>query len=326
MIQMRWKIIAAALVMAALLSGCGGGDAQDSGANAGPAHTETVPVVTAPAETKGTEETDGGTELTALPSETPEPEEPERLSGRMPLGEPVEESWFADAVFLGDSRTDGLQLYSGIKGTTFFSYQGLSVFTIDDKECIELEDGETVTVVEALSRGTYAKVYVMLGINELGYRDTNAFKQAYLDLVDAIRESQPDADIYLQTQPPVNETVAAQKGMSEYINNERIQLFNDLIAQVAEEKETALVDVWEAYDKEDGGMPADLTSDGVHMKRAGYVIWYDYLKTHTGTTPPVAEVQQTPAAQESAAPAVSESGAPGAAAGDAAPAGESAQP
>ena len=323
MIQMRWKITTAALIMALLLAGCGGGpEAEAPASSTGPAHTESAPPESAPAETRGAAETEDVSEP-ALPAETPRPQEPERLSGRMPLGEPVDEAWFADAVFLGDSRTDGLYLYSGIKGTTFFSYQGLSVFTIDDKECIELEDGETVTVLEALSRGTYAKVYVMLGINELGYQNTDAFKQAYLDLVDAIREAEPDADIYLQTQPPVNETVAAQKGMSEYINNERIQLFNDLIAQVAEEKETALVDVWEAYDKEDGGMPADLTSDGVHMKRAGYVIWYDYLKTHTGTTQPAAgsaaeSVPPAPAAGESAAPAGGTVSAP--------PAGETAQP
>ena len=306
MIHMKWKMIAAVLAISLLLSACAAGEAQDPKESAGPAQTPSVQPIgedsseTAPAETKGTESEARPAE-SAAPEETPElsetPEVPEHLSGRIEEGEAVDEDWFADAVFLGDSRTDGLQLYSGIQGATFFSYKGLSVFTIDDKECIEL-DGETVTVLDALSRGKYAKVYVMLGINELGYPSTQAFKDAYSEFVTSIREVQPDADIYLQTQPPVNETIAAQKGMSEYINNERIQLFNGLIAEVAEEQGTALVDVWEAYEKEDGGMPADLTSDGVHMKRAGYEIWYEYLKTHTGTTqPPAAPVQsQTPAA------------------------------
>lgn len=305
MIQMKWKMIAAALAISLLLSACGADGAQDPKESAGPGSTPPsgeISSETTPVETKNTESEALPTE-SAAPEETSElsetPEIPEHPSGKIEEGEAVDAEWFADAVFLGDSRTDGLQLYSGIEGATFFSYKGLSVFTIDEKECIEL-DGQSVTVLDALSRGEYAKVYVMLGINELGYQSTEAFKDAYSELVTSIREIQPDADIYLQTQPPVNETVAAEKGMADYINNERICLFNDLIAEVAEEQGTALVDVWEAYEKEDGGMPTELTSDGVHMKRAGYEIWYEYLRTHTGTTQPAAAPAQSQAPTASA--------------------------
>ncbi len=229
---------------------------------------------------------------TSSSSEAPEPEP---VVGLIPEGEAVEEDWFADAVFLGDSRTDGLKLYSGLKMGTFFSYKGLSVFSIDDKPCIPLE-GETVTVLEALSRSRFAKVYILLGINELGYPNTEAFKTAYATLVMSIQEIQPEATIYLQLQPPVNEALAASKGMSQSINNERILLFNELITQVAEEQGTALVNVWEALAEPDGSLSADLTSDGIHMKRAGYERWYGYLRTHTGTVPVVEfETGGTPA-------------------------------
>jgi hypothetical protein len=221
----------------------------------------------------------------------------------MPEGEPVEEEWFADAAFVGDSRTDGLKLYSGIKRASFFSYKGLSVFNIDDQECIALV-GERVTALDALSRNQYAKVFIMLGINELGYKDIGAFRQAYSDLVAAVKESQPEADIYLQLQPPVNEGVAVKSGMAAHITNERVILFNEAITQVAEEHETALVDVWEALVTEEGELPAEITNDGVHMKVSGYKVWYDYLRRHTGTTDPVQPEEGEEPAEPSETPTI----------------------
>lgn len=40
-----------------------------------------------------------------------------------PAAEAVEMDYFADALFIGDSRTDGLRLYSGIKGADFYCYK-----------------------------------------------------------------------------------------------------------------------------------------------------------------------------------------------------------
>ena len=50
--------------------------------------------------------------------------------------------YFADALFIGDSRTDGLRLYSGIKGADFYCYKGLTVFEMDDRAVVELDGGK----------------------------------------------------------------------------------------------------------------------------------------------------------------------------------------
>lgn len=305
MIHLKWNIIGAALALTVLLTACGADFGAGTGANTDANTDADVGVnMGADAETQAPETAQQPVEMSE-PVEEPIPwvtdiqvepwpvepvEEPfvPCTVGLMPESEPVAEEWFADAVFLGDSRTDGLHLYSGMKDATFFSYKGLSVFSIDSKECITLGE-EKVTVLQALAREQYAKVYIMLGINELSYTDGQKFKDAYTELVIAVREIQPDADIYLQLQPPVNEKVAKAKGLSENITNERVELFNALIAEVAEEQETGLVNVWETLADEEGSLPAELTSDGVHMKREGYEIWYTYLRSHTGTMPPIVE-------------------------------------
>jgi len=290
--KIEWKLIWLALTLGISLTGCGGEPQAKETETPEPSETATQSQEPTPAATPSAQQEDKVEEPTPsaspVPTEEvpPPPPEPAPIVGLMPEGEPVEEEWFADAAFVGDSRTDGLRLYSGIKGASFFSYKGLSVFNIDDQECIPL-DGERVTALDALSRKQYEKVFIMLGINELGYKDIEAFRQAYSDLVGAVKESQPEADIYIQLQPPVNETVAKRSGMSAHITNERVHLFNEQIVKVSEEHETALVDVWEALATEEGELPAEITNDGVHMKVSGYKVWYNYLRSHTGTTEPV---------------------------------------
>ena len=198
-----------------------------------------------------------------------------------PEGEAVDDSWFEAAVFLGDSRTEGLQLYSGITTGTFFWEWGMSVFKVDDTGHRKVVvNGEKMTLMEALSTGTWNKVYIMLGINDLGY-PAQSYQEALAEVVDQVREIQSDAVIYLQTMPPVNESLAQANGIAYYINNENVKAFNDAITQVAQEKQVVLLDTASCLTDSQGQLPADMSSDGVHFKKAGYQTWLEYLKCHT---------------------------------------------
>lgn len=201
--------------------------------------------------------------------------------GAVPEGADVGNDWFADAVFLGDSRTDGLRLYSGIKGATFICHTGLSVFTIGKNACIKDADGVKITAMDALAKQQYAKVYLMLGVNELGYA-TTSFLTSYTELVEQIKQLQPGAAIYLQTLIPINEPIAYSNGTNRAINNEKLKEFNQVITQVAQTEGVFLVDVDVPFWSEEGCLAAENTGDGVHLTRAGYEAWYAYLRTHTG--------------------------------------------
>lgn len=219
------------------------------------------------------------------PPPTPPPPSPTPLPSPYLFGVPlaegtaVEDSWFSDAVFLGDSRTEGLQLYSGLKTATFFCYRGLSVFTAKTRACINVDE-ETLTLMEAIQTGQWGKVYIMFGLNELGYA-ADAFEQGLLELVDMIALAQPEAVIYLQTLPPVNEDIARSRGSGGHINNSKVAAFNEVVHRVAENRQTVLVDVAAALQNEEGILAEEHTSDGVHFRRAGYQLWLDYLRRHT---------------------------------------------
>ncbi len=239
-------------------------------------------------------------------SETVAPSEPQSSQGQgstYTFGQPVpenstdvEEEWFEDAVFLGDSRTEGLQLYSGLHAGDFFWHKGMTVFRVDDEDYRQIEvDGQSMTMMEALARKQYAKVYIMIGINELGY-PASSYEKGLKAMVDQVKEIQPNSVIYLQTLPPVNEGKAASSGLGSYINNTNVNTFNEIIVETAKEKQVALLDVASVFRSEQGDLPADMASDGVHFKRDGYQLWYAYLRCHVLTAEEYANAQ--PPAEE----------------------------
>lgn len=248
-------------------------ESSSPGADAGPSASQSE----GPSPSAG-----AGPEPTGSPDVSSSPAaRPSAPVGAVPEGEDVGNDWFADAVFLGDSRTDGLRLYSGIKGAAFICHTGLSVFTIGKNACIKDENGAKITAMDALAKQQYAKVYLMLGVNELGYT-TTSFLNSYTELVGQIKELQPGAAIYLQTLIPINEPIAYANGTNRAINNEKLKEFNQVITHVAQEEGVFLVDVDVPFWSAEGCLAAENTGDGVHLTRAGYEAWYAYLRTHTG--------------------------------------------
>lgn len=214
----------------------------------------------------------------AQPGETVEPqivEEPWAPVGESPA---VEDTYFADAAFLGDSRTDGLRLYSGLKDTHYFSAVGATVESVFTKKVWGAE-GSKIPLLDAMAQeGDYAKIYVMLGVNELGWSKVETFSGQYAKLVERIREDHPDATIVIQSILPVS---ARQDAKKTYVNNARIAVYNEAILALAEEMDCEYLNVAECVTGEDGCMKAELTSDGVHLNIKGCKIWLEYLKTHS---------------------------------------------
>ena len=169
---------------------------------------------------------------------------------------------------------------SRAKSATFISHQGLSVFNIDETDCID-RNGEKVTVLEALADQQFAKVYLMLGVNELGYFDDQGFYDNYCKAIDEIRKLQPNAVIYIQGLIPLNENVIAATGGSAYLTNEHLRVYNGLMQKAAEEKQVVFLDLYSEFANENGELPEEASKDGVHLKSDYCKQWLEYLKVHT---------------------------------------------
>ena len=247
----------------------------------------TVPPVESPTPTPEPSESvtpEPTAEPSPEPTVSPEPSEPPaplyQFGSFLPQTDTVEDSFFDTAVFLGDSRTEGLQLFGGLRRGTYYWARGMTVFRVDDPKYAIFEvDGEKLTMIGALGKKEYSAVYIMVGVNELGYM-ASSYEKNLAIFVDQVLAAQPGAVVYLQTLPPVNEEVAAKNGLATYINNTNIGKFNEAIVRIAAEKQVVLLDTAEVYRDETGALPADLASDGCHFVYGGYARWVDYLRCH----------------------------------------------
>lgn len=210
--------------------------------------------------------------------------EPESETGTqsepwVPVFQTVEDDYFNDAVFIGDSRTVGMYEYSSLKETsTFYASTGLSVHKLFTAKIVEVpgQHGK-ITVEQALSEKQFSKVYFMIGINEMGTGTVESFLEKYAESVRRMRELQPDAIIYLQGIMQVSESRSAQ---GDHITNEAIAIRNEGIKELADDETIFYLEVNEAVCDENGALCAEYTGDGVHLKAQYVDLWKEYLKNH----------------------------------------------
>ena len=224
-------------------------------------------------ETQEAADSTGGTEAGSAPN-SPEGYD---YSAPVPESPKTDSTWFDDAVFIGDSRTEGLILNTGLNNAIEYTHKGLMVDTVFTKPVIDM-DGAKVTVMDALKTTQFRKVYIMLGINETGWPYNDVFIHKYGEVIDGVREINPDAQIYVQQILPVSRTVSAEHS---YIKNEKIAEYNALLQEMAEEKQVYFVAAAEAVADGDGALPEDAAVDGIHLKKEYCVKWLEYLESHT---------------------------------------------
>ncbi|WP_120198106.1 GDSL-type esterase/lipase family protein [Lacrimispora algidixylanolytica] len=188
----------------------------------------------------------------------------------------VDERYFDDALFIGDSRTVGLSEYSNWKNPVYYADVGLTVYHVFDKEIANV-NGETMNIDQALQRQKFGKIYIMLGINELGRGTTETFARKYSQVIGRIRELQPDAIIFIEGIMGVSK----KKSDSDPIfNNKNIQERNAAIETLADNSSIYYIDVNQVIMDDSGGIPSEYTFDNVHLKAAYYSIWTNYLMEH----------------------------------------------
>jgi len=191
----------------------------------------------------------------------------------------VEEDYFADALFIGDSRTQAMFEYGGLQEVAdFYCKTSLTVHDLFEKNkaFIRVED-EKLTLDEALLIKKFAKIYIMLGINELGTGTDATFLRSYTAAVEKIRQLQPDALIFVQSIM----RVAGEKNAKDPIyNNANINARNEGLQTLADGKNVFYIDVNEAVCDENGNLYDNWTFDQIHLKAKYYEVWKEVLKDH----------------------------------------------
>lgn len=202
-----------------------------------------------------------------------------------PESEKVNVDYFNDTVFIGDSRTQGLLMYTSLKPKYNFSAQGATTLSVRTKSYIPIvsdtEDGErtSCSLEEALENalGNYKSIYISLGINELGW-NPDIFIDSYKSLILTIREI-TDVPIYVQLILPVTAQYAENSPYG--VTNDKQAAFNTRLVELAKEMELFYLDPTGVFTLEDGSLDPSSTFDGAHMTPKAYEYILEYYCTHT---------------------------------------------
>ena len=187
-------------------------------------------------------------------------------------------SYFNDAIFIGDSRTLGISDYAGLDEADFYCDSGMTVLKLLDAGGVTYQKtGKKEDLNQVLQQKHYGKVYIMLGMNDLGYGNTDMYLERYRKIVDRIREWQPDAIIYIMA----NLHVSREKNNLETeFNNININDKNAASASLANGIDIFYLDANPLFTDSEGFLNAELSFDGVHLYAQHYDAWREFLLEH----------------------------------------------
>lgn len=252
---------------------------QEMAAETEPA-TEDVPA--------STEESIAGVTVETMPPETTEETVPETQAPTAaateaptePVYEPVDDSWFDDALFIGDSRLHALRAYNRMGEATYFSRVGLNIYNVfgaweSDRTYSDMP------LEELLQKKTFGKVLINLGLNGCEY-DHAYIRSGFEKLINMIRQYQPDAKIILMDIMMVSEGYSK---LETYFSIENLSAINEILASFADGETIFYMDnnAWIVNEK--GYLPYEVTNDGAHLIGSAYAQWADWIRLQCGTYP-----------------------------------------
>lgn len=184
--------------------------------------------------------------------------------------QPVENpEFFSTGVFLGDSITEGLKLYDVMDGSTIIAEKGMGLTKV-------------MNHLEEIKAANPQRLFILLGANDLAdpVRDAERIATQYANIYAQLHEALPDCRIYVESMFPVWEEKYKQQYTSSDISNEKISQFNELLANKIEGQGVYFVDVAPSMRDENGELYHDMTTDGMHLKKAYYGYWLNVLQSN----------------------------------------------
>lgn len=295
----RLVIASASILLAALLfTGCSNGMlsgilSKEESTTAATTVTTTQP--TTVATTQPTEPAPVGFDHVAQPDQHGERRSP-NVKYFVPYSQRVGASYFNDAVFIGDSVSMSLSFYnmatSCFGEAVFLTSGSLSagnaLWSIDDPKSVHPTfRGQKVSLADGVAMSGKKKVYLMLGVNELGWVSAAECLESLKKVVDTILAKSPDVQFYMQSITPISFNTSK-------LNMALVNEYNALLSELCRERGWYYLDVASVFKSETGYLIPEYCSDlhdmGIHFNNDACKIWADYLYTHVPVTLPA---QQT---------------------------------
>ena len=192
----------------------------------------------------------------------------------------VDASFFDDAVFVGDSVTLKLSYYaasSGKLGKAQFLTRGSYgvAHAVMDTMLLSYQ-GKDMVVEEAIKATGATKIFLMMGMNDIGLYGIDATIDNWGKMVERIQKACPNATVYIQSMTPI--WTGGEKGD---LNNTNMDIYNGKLKTFALENNIEFIDVAPYMKDSTGGMATRYCSDEyVHVTDLGAAAWIRVLKAY----------------------------------------------
>ena len=236
---------------------------------------QTEPTVIKPTETKPTE---------TKPTQT-KPTEPKPTDPPAPVEEPtfdfpadrVDDSWFENTLFIGDSRMLGLSLYARSGNAHYFCAASLNCSTVFKKTLSDNDNFSNKTLEELLKQNKYDKIVINFGLNDAGYGET-WFEKRFDQFMEKIRTWNPDAKIIINGVMPVTKKyIETAKYGGPYWEPENLRKLSAYMASYANGTDVFYIDCNEYFADSNGYLFQSVTGDGCHPTATHYKTWRDWM-------------------------------------------------
>ncbi len=191
-------------------------------------------------------------------------------------GEAVDDSYFDDAVFAGDSIVSSLEMYGQFTNAEFVSKIGLSPSAAANFHEFETPDNPKATFAEAIAYYKPKKVYLLLGSNGLDKKLSGDVILEYTDMLNTITTLLPETIIYVLGTPPMTKSK-----MSKYKNCSpgRYRVFNEELLKLCGEFNIYYIDIYGLVKNKNGYLDSKYSApDGLHFNRDGCELVADYIR------------------------------------------------
>ncbi len=119
-------------------------------------------------------------------------------------------------------------------------------------------------------------IFLMIGINDLiwGQADQQVLDN-YREIMDYLVTQHPDTQVVVQSILPHGAETATWESRHLLLElpNERIREMNESLAAIADEYGAYYLELYPIFATGEGKLRPDLTTDGLHLNREGYLVW-----------------------------------------------------
>ena len=163
-------------------------------------------------------------------------------------------------AFIGNSIIGDLEAYEVADSADIYSYVGMNVASVFDQRM----DNHKKTILEEMLSNDYKTIFIMFGMNEVGWSYSDIFVDDYKELIDEIKAKMPNVKIYLLSITPITKAQEAENESD--LNTQGISKYNNLIKQIAKDKKSTYLDVNSYLRDENGFLSDDDSPDGYHLQ------------------------------------------------------------